>query len=384
MTQKSSFRLLAQTTTVLALVSSAYAGGSTVVNSGAKAPLTQIQPKEESAFDKIWSLFSLYKNDSNPYLEELAIIGRYQGQYYSADGQNANDSDWENRRFRLGLKAKMLDKHLEFKGEMFSNLLDGEDFYAGLKNFNLSYKFSDAFGIMIGKFEPTFGYYYSKSDTLLVPFERNAITNQFKNEYSTGVNVFGKVDKFSYYVAANSNTPDKEFGDFNGGWSATVALSYDIKDLIHMDKALLHLDYLHSEHDAKDTVLTGFDNGVATYLELKQGAIGLTTEVMAGFGQSNVVGLTLEPTYDLTKQLQLVGRYQLAVSDEDLGITPNKRYESKVGAGKGDVYNAFYLGLNYFIYGDKLKLMAGAEYSTMGGSKGDDVLTLLAGVRAFW
>jgi hypothetical protein len=362
----------------LTMIGAAQAGSAAI----GKAPQQTAQVKEESPFDKIWSLFSLYKNDSNPVLEELAFTGRYQGQYYAVDGDKANDSDWENRRFRLGMKATMLDKHLLFKGEMFSNLVEDEDFYAGLKNFNLTYKANDAFSITVGKFEPTFSYYYSKSDTLLIPFERGALVNQFKNDYGTGASVQGKVDKFSYWVSGTSNTTDKEFGTFDGGWALAGGIAYDLKDEFHTEKALWHVDYLHSEHDAKDTLLTGFDDGVSTYLELKQGDLGLTSEFLAGFGKSNVYGITLEPTYDITKQLQVVGRYQLAVSNDDKGVAPNKRYEGKVGATNGDVYNAAYLGLNYFVYGQKLKLMTGVEYANMNG--GDSTWTWLGGVRIFW
>src|SRR5262245_36965927 len=37
----------------------------------------------ESTFDKIWGLATLYKNDSNHFLEEIDLVGRYQGQYYN-------------------------------------------------------------------------------------------------------------------------------------------------------------------------------------------------------------------------------------------------------------------------------------------------------------
>ncbi len=370
--------LFTQSAAALTLLSAATAGTS---SHAGKGPIVDPVVKEESACDQLWSFATLYKNDQNPFLEELSLIGRYQGQYYSVDGDSHNDSDWENRRFRLGLKASLFDKHLTFKGEMYSNLIQDEDFYAGLKNFNLSYKFSEAFNITVGKFEPNFGYYYSKSDTLLNLFERSALINQFKDEYATGVNIFGKVDKLGYYASVTSNTPDKEFGTFDGGWAAVAGISYDVKDMVGTEKAVWHLDYMHSEHDVKDTVFTGFDNGLSTYLELKQGDLGLTAEVLAGFGNSNTVGFMIEPTYDITKQLQLVGRYQLAFAEDATGLAPNKRYESKVGAAKGDVYNAVYGGVNYFIC-QKFKLMAGVEYANMSG--GDSTLTWLGGVRIFW
>ena len=53
------------------------------------------------------------------------------------------------------------------------------------------------------------------------------------------------------------------------------------------------------------------------------------------------------------------------------------RYESEApyltGSGRGDEYEAVYLGVQYFIHGDKLKLLAGAEYAHLdGGGNGGD------------
>ena len=55
--------------------------------------------------------------------------------------------------------------------------------------------------------------------------------------------------------------------------------------------------------------------------------------------------------------------------------------------GVDDFYDglihAIYGGVQYFIYGDKLKLMAGAEWSRLNGDTGDsyDGFTFLTGVR---
>ena len=64
------------------------------------------------------------------------------------------------------------------------------------------------------------------------------------------------------------------------------------------------------------------------------------------------------------------------------------RYEREApqltGGGRGERYQAGYLGLQYFIHGDRLKLMAGAEYAHLdGGGNGGDFegLTLLTGIR---
>ena len=62
------------------------------------------------------------------------------------------------------------------------------------------------------------------------------------------------------------------------------------------------------------------------------------------------------------------------------------RYERKSRAnqqGLGDSYNALYGGAQYFIYGDKLKLMAGAEWAWLDATHRRFLrrVTLLTGVR---
>jgi phosphate-selective porin OprO/OprP len=83
-------------------------------------------------------------------------------------------------------------------------------------------------------------------------------------------------------------------------------------------------------------------------------------------------------------RLQLVGRYSFATSGDESGVRPQGRYETPAGAMRGDSYHAFYLGAQYFIHGDKIKLMAGAEYAALGcDDHADryDGYTFLTGLR---
>jgi hypothetical protein len=103
---------------------------------------------------------------------------------------------------------------------------------------------------------------------------------------------------------------------------------------------------------------------------------------------SDVFGFFIQPTYDIIPQkLQLVGRYSYANSDGLYGVQGQSRYERKVttksSGGVGDSYQSLYAGAQYYIHGDKLKLMAGAEWAELNAPKGDsyDGITLLSGIR---
>jgi phosphate-selective porin OprO/OprP len=376
---------------LLTLLGTAQAGTS----AAGKAPQQAAEVKEESPFDKIWSLFTLYKSDTNPVLQKLAISGRYQGQYGMLDSDQGNYDDWENRRFRLGLTGQVF-KDFEFKAEMFGDLNEGGDFYSGLTEVFLAWKADDAFKLTIGKQKPRFSLDWDTSSREILTFERNIMINNFGLDYETGISASGKSGNFAYFVGAFNNdvgdTGDKsEFGDLSGGFSYVASASYDLKDSLGLDKAVLRADFIHSEHDGNDELLTRFDNGLAASFAIKQGSFGLTTEAVYGEGdKGDIWGVYITPTYDITKKLQLVARLTYAGSPDD-ALRLQSRYERKADklsdSGNGESYQAGYLGFNYFIYGHKLKLMTGVEFSHMdgGGDGGDiDAVTALAGIRISW
>jgi len=65
-----------------------------------------------------------------------------------------------------------------------------------------------------------------------------------------------------------------------------------------------------------------------------------------------------------------------------------RRYESEVANGEGDRYQSFYAGLNYLLYGHRLKFMAGAEFAEMDDSANNggnySGWTYLAGLRFYF
>lgn len=359
------------------------------------------EPADESTWmDKVWGLATLYKSDEG-FLNEISLTGRYHGQFWNADADSGSDNDWDNRRFRLGTRAFMLDRKLELKAEMFSDLNSGGDFYEGLTEAFVAWHASEAFNLTVGKQKPKFGWEWALSSRLIPTFERSGLINQFRPDYGSAVAIDGKVDKWSYYAGVFSNDTvgdgddTTEFGDFDGGWSTIASVGYDFSEALGTKKAQWRLDYIHSEQDENDDILTAFENGVSTSLELKDGDWGLLTEILFGDGVATNWGLVLIPTYDITSKLQVVGRYQLGLSDEDTGLSAQRRYEREVGGAGGDMYNAFYVGLQYFLFEGKdvgkkpeqkhrLKLMGGVEYANMDGPKGYDGWTALAGVRVFW
>jgi phosphate-selective porin OprO and OprP len=371
---------------------------------------------EPNTFDKIWSYASLYKDDMNPILQEFKLRGRYHGQYWNVDDSHGSQSDWEDRRSRFGFDAKLLDKTVEIRADFQSND-EFEDFYDGLVDAYIRWKPKSWLSITAGKTKPLIGQYDWLESTNTQPtFERSQIFNQLGINRATALTVEGTRDAFSWRAGIYSNdTPsttadpitkissgafgDGEFGDLDGGVSYTLGAGYDFKHLLNLEKADFRLDWLHSDREPGDLVLGKYDDILSTTFWLKEGYASVVFEAYYASGAdhvkpgkkpawdgSNVFGFFIEPTYDIIpRKLQLVGRYSYANSEGDLGVVGQTRYEKTVAAqkGLGDAYHSIYGGAQYFIYGDKLKLMAGAEWARIENDKGDsyDGFTMLTGIR---
>jgi phosphate-selective porin OprO/OprP len=93
------------------------------------------------------------------------------------------------------------------------------------------------------------------------------------------------------------------------------------------------------------------------------------------------------PYLNLSKELQIVTRYTYLDSDDPNGIR-FARYEREVAAGRGDEYSEIYIGVNFFLYGHKLKLQSGLQYADMADRAADGGvytgLSWTTGFRLSW
>lgn len=365
----------------------------TLPTANAFEPFGSPTEDETAAFDELWKAFTLHKDDSNPILQEFKLRGRYHGQYRWLDSDQGNADAWEDRRARFGFDAKLFDKKIEVRADFQSN--DGfEDAYAGLVDAYIKWKPTDSLSVTLGRTKPQIGYYDFLQSTNAQPtFERSQIFNQLRVDRATGLVVEGKSGAFTWQTGIYSNDTDLEFGAFGGGYSFGAGIGYDAKECLGWDRADLRIDWLHSSHDADDHLFTRYDDIVSATFWGQQGPWGIVFEGFhasgGGGNDGDVFGFFIQPTYDLIpRRLQLVARYSFATGQGRDSVIRQTRYESEAsgltGGGRGNEYHAVYLGAQYFIHGDKLKLMAGAEYADLnGGGNGGDYegLTWLTGIR---
>lgn len=354
------------------------------------------ESSESSSFEDLWNFATLYKDDSNPILQEFKLRGRYQGQYHVVDGEQDTEDNWEDRRSRFGFDAKLFEKKVEVRVDFQSN--DGfRDLYDGLVDAYIRWKPSDSLSITAGRTKPLIGYYDWLQSTNAQPtFDRSQIFNQLSIDRAAALTAEGKIDQFTWQAGVYSNSVDTDrndfdqaFGDFNGGWSTSLGVGYDFSKALDVKKADFRIDWLHSDRDVDANVLNRYDDVISSTFWVQDGVWSFVAEGFYATGgdgaNGDVFGGFLQGTYDvIPKKLQLVGRYSYSTGDGDTSLRRQTRYESLVVDGRGDTYNALYLGAQYFINGDKLKLLAGAEYSKLDGgpeAQEFDGFTYLTGIR---
>ncbi len=348
-----------------------------------------------SSFDRLWSIATLYQDKANPWIEEVSLFGRIHANWAAEDYSAGEWSDWELRRVRAGVRLKFLEE-LELKSEV-RFLPFEKPIYDGLTETTLSWMPTPAFRLSVGKQLPSYTLEGSVSANELPTVERSLFANTFwvgEDNFSTGVSVTGKAGGWQYYAALLSGETDKVFGRLDAGYYGVASLGYDFGKRLGLESAILKADYVYSDGNPGNTTPKPFSNTGTLGFDLKQGRFGLRANLGAGGGlgtQPDVRGLVLVPTYAITKKLELVARYTLLDSAGSNGIKSQRRYENEVpdiAGTRGDHYQAFYAGLNYYIYGHKLKVQSGVEYSEMRDSASDggafDGWSYLAGVRFYF
>lgn len=371
----------------------------------------------ETAYDKLWSAATLYKDSDNPYIQEFSLQGRLQLQtiYGEAGGDSFNTSDykdasadndervWGNdvevRRARFGFKSKLFQT-FKFEGQIDVDPDGDDNLYKDIYDLFLTYAPTDAFNLSLGKTKVKFSREQEISSKEILTIERGLLANTLFPGELTGIWASGKgiADHWLYEFGVYGNDRQREFTDFEGGAIILAKIGYDYSAQAGVDSAIASIHIMHNtdpsyrstdiDDNYTPSASPAFENSFAITNDIVNGRLGLTTELLYATGdgaQSDVFGLTIIPSYFIADGLQLVGRLQVATSSGPDGLRVPARYE-RLAAGddeRGNTYVSGYLGLNYYFYGHKLKVMTGIEYSEMGGGTYDGY-TAMTGLRMFF
>lgn len=334
----------------------------------APAPAPTPAPSSTSAFDDVWGAARLYRNEQSDVLNELRLIGRFHLDNYVVDADQGDDSELIIRRTRVGARAKLFH-NLDVQVETELNL-EGGPVYSRLTDAYLAYTFSDEARVIAGKQGVKFTLDGATSSNELLTIDRGNVANNlwFPEEYMTGISLTGRSDGWSYSGGVfSSGRKDSDFGHFDGGVLVLASLGRDFGRQLGLKRAVVRVDYVHNEADTDNTLTRSFGNVGALVVMLAQDHWGLSAEVVRGdgyLGQSDATGVTVMPWVNVTSRLQAVARYTFLDSENNNGLRL-ARYETAVAAGRGDQYQEIYGGLNYYVYGHKLKLQTGLAYGHM-------------------
>ena len=352
--------------------------------------------EEKGIYERIWEKFTFYENEENDVMQSLFLVGRYQGQFWSVNAGHESASGWENRRVFVGAEAELFHQiTLQVQIKVSE---DFDPFYDGLYQALVEWSPSDSFSLTVGRLDFLFnGLERSVSSTRIVTFERGLVVNQVIPGEFVGAVVEGNPGDYSYRAGVLSGSVGHEFTDFHGGVGAFAGAGCKLP--LFYENGNLHLDYLFNDGNPSNNALEPYDHVVSLWHQGNAGPFGMGADLTWAHGLGDrpaAFGITLLPTYVIAKNLlrkedvlQAVLRYQFAASNKDNGLQLQQRYEQEImSGGAGDHYHAIYGGINYLIFGDRLKLMTGVEYSTMHDSARDggafNGWTYFAGVRVFF
>ena len=348
-------------------------------------------------YDAFWAGARLYENPESSGIQSLSLVGRYHGQYWTVDADLGDADGWDNRRMIFGIQSKL---HADYLIDLQMHINDSfSPVYDGLYTASLKWKPSGKNGsVILGRLDYVYtGLERTTSSKKLVTIERGLLAAQLMPGEVVGVHSETQMGGLSLRPAVYSGEIGDEFSDFSAGAAYGLGLSYPFSAFY--DNGSLTLDMLYNDGNAGNNAFEPYRQIISIWHQGQKGRFRLGVDLTAGqaefSGAPDVFGLTLIPTYDIADnvllggdRLQIATRYQYVASDGENGLSIPRRYEREVSVGKGDRYTALYLGLNYLIYGDRLKLMAGAEYAELRdrASDGGDYQgwTYLAGLRFYF
>ncbi len=355
-----------------------------------------------------WEINNLFKHttlyEGDGFIRKVKFFGRYHGQYEELSGQNNGDTFggryWKHRRWRVGLRVDFpnnirysgnfnLDRSIAFNGGSSGR------FVQSAEDITIRWEPSDDFYLMVGKEKPTITREYTTSSKRILTFERSAIVNNVLSDKAWGVEVGFTLGSLFHRLALYSNLYDNDW-KFpvldQAGLLGTYRTSYEISD-----ETEAFFDYQYNDVK-KAMAATGRAAWVTSRYEhvfvvgtlTDSGRLDLVTDFIYGANRlaenDDTFGFVLMPSYDLTDKLQFVTRYAY-MADGKVSHPQSDVLFTKLDNASVDALHTFYVGFNYRINSDKLKLMAGYEYATakIQGS-GDDykASSFLVGVRTYW
>jgi phosphate-selective porin OprO and OprP len=353
---------------------------------------TAAEKKEPSAYDETWAKFTeLYVDETNPVVQRVLLSGRFHYDFAAIDSDQGDHDEWNVRRLRIGPRITFF-KTFTFHGEVELDPQRHDPLYVRFTDLYVMWAKNPQVVVTVGKQSAPFTLDGANSSRELLTIDRSNLANNiwFPQEYIPGVTVSGRRSTWIYRAGLySSGAANRELGEFSGGTFVLGVLGYDLSSKLGVKEALLTGNYVYQNPDADNTFTRQLEHiGSINFRfdDTKWGARADLSTAAGYLGQSDMWAFQVMPFVNVTPKFQAVGRYTFIDSDAANGIRL-ATYESRVVTGRGDEYNEFYLGANYYIYGHKLKLQTGVQFANMNDrAKGGEYsgVAWTTGLRVGW
>ena len=329
----------------------------------------------QSTYDDIWKFAEWHLNDLNETVQSVLFSGRFQYEFSAVDADQGTHEEWNVRRMRLGVRSELF-RQLTVHVEADFNPQERDPFYKRLTDTYVEWRASEFFALTVGKQGVSFTMDGSTSSKELLTIDRSNLANNmwFPEEYIPGVSASGGRSNWVYQLGVyTGGGENREFGEFDGSAFGLLSLGYDFSEALGVEDARLRGDYVYQDPDSNNTFTRQLQHVASVNFRFEVDRWGFRADFSTGSGymaQSDLWGVMTMPFFNLTSRLQVVGRHTYLRSRDANGVRL-ARYESQVTAGRGDRYNEFYLGVNYYFYGHKLKLQSGVKFADMNDTAAD-------------
>jgi phosphate-selective porin OprO/OprP len=348
--------------------------------------------KEPSIYDRIWRFREWYRNDSNPVIQRLRFSGRYQHDFAMVSADQGDESEWNVRRMRLGFRANLFHT-ITVHAEADLNPQEADPVYVRLTDAYVEWSAREHVALTFGKQSMPFTLDGTTSSRELLSVDRSNLANNiwFTEEYLPGVTVSGTPAPWVYIVGVYSaGAKNREFGDFSGGVTTLGSIGYDFASSVQAKEALLSVNYVYQNPDPDNTFTKPFQHVVSLNFMYETERWGFRSDLSAtaGYGeQSNLLGITAMPFFNVTRKLQVAARYTFLDSPDPNGLEL-ATYEDRVVGDRGDRFNELYLGMSYYFYDHQLKLQSSVQFAGMRDLAADggaySGVSWTTGIRIGW
>lgn len=353
-----------------------------VFSSAISASAQSAAQQTPSTYEKVWAkVTDLYNDKQNPVVQRVLFTGRWQHDLAIVDTDARTYNESNIRRVRFGPRITFFRDYL-FHAELEVNPQERNPFYVRFTDLYVAWQKNPKSVIQVGKQSIPFTQEGATSSKELITIDRSNLANNiwFTQEYMPGVSLSGRSAPWIYRAGVYSaGERNRELGRFNGGMFTLLLAGYDFGKNLGVREATLTANYLyiHPERDLTSAQLNNlfakkFDHVASAHFKLEQPKWGFRGDVSKTSGYSNqadILGTMAMPYYNFTAKWQAVFRYTLLDSERN-GLALNI-YENKLLSGRGDRYTEEYVGVNYFIYGHRLKIQAGLQFEDMRDAAND-------------